>query len=92
MLASSIDFVIDVGKPGMMTDDDFTELRRWLNTEAIKRWINNTVTANESLSRVVPYLPELSAHLPFSPGAERRGTHEPIIRLLKESRTAQRGR
>jgi hypothetical protein len=87
---ASIDYIAAAGKPTYMTDVDFQEFNRWLVTEGMKTWATNSVRANEALARVVPYLPELNAHLPFEPDSGHRGTNEAIVSLLRQARPRRR--
>ena len=66
-----------------MNDHDFNTFQSWLVTEGMKSWATKVAEANEALARVVPYRPQIAALLPFNPDSSHRGTHAPIIAVLK---------
>lgn len=80
----SVDFLAQAGQPQHMTDEDYATFQSWLVTENLKNWANKVREANEALARVLPYQPDIAAVLPFSPGADTRGTHTEVIRLLRQ--------
>jgi hypothetical protein len=49
----------------------------------MKRWATNVADANVALARVAPHHPALGELLPYSPDSQHRGTHEPIIAVLR---------
>jgi hypothetical protein len=81
----SIDFIADVSRPEHMSSDDFKAFQSWLVTEGMKTWATNTAQANEALARALPYVPGLAVLMPFKPDASHRGTHEPIVEVLKRA-------
>lgn len=80
---ASVDFTSNVGQPAHMSDADYASFQSWLVTEGVKNWSIKLSEANLALARVAPYRPEIEQRMPFSPGAERRGTHREFIKILQ---------
>ena len=79
-----MDFMAAVSRPSHMSDRDHQQVQSWMRVEGLKNWVTKVAQANEALSRVLPYRPDLVMLMPFSPDAGKRGTHEPIIQLLRQ--------
>jgi hypothetical protein len=81
---ASVDYTTGVGRPMHLGDDEYLDVLKWMNTEAIKNWVTKVTQANEALARVVAYEPELERLLPFKPDAGNRTQKDEVIRLLRE--------
>lgn len=85
---ASIDYLAGAGRPKHLTDDEYTDLQKWMVTEGMKNWTLKVAAANEALARVLPYLPELAATLPLHLDADHRSGTDVIV-MLKRGREAQ---
>jgi len=79
----SVDYIASVGRPQHISDSDLEQLQSYMVMEGMKNWATKVSQANDALARVLPYLPQVAVVLPFSPDSAHRGTHLPVIELLR---------
>jgi len=79
----SVDYISSVGRPEHISDFDLEQLQSYMVMEGMKNWATKVSQANDALARVLPYLPQVASVLPFSPDSAHRGTHLPVIGMLR---------